>query len=44
MIKKREDIETKEHIENVVKDFMKHDLDMMVMDVATERQRLGWTK
>lgn len=44
LVKKREDIETKQHIENVVKDFMKHDLDMMVMDVATERQRLGWTK
>ncbi|HLN34943.1 MAG TPA: hypothetical protein VK250_06630 [Nitrososphaeraceae archaeon] len=44
LVKKREDIETKEHIENVVEDFMKHDLDMMVMDVATERQRLGWTK
>lgn len=44
LVKKREDRETKEHIENVVEDFMKHDLDMMVMDVATERQRLGWTK
>ena len=44
LVKKREDIETKEHIVNVVEDFMKHDLDMMVMDVATERQRLGWTK
>jgi len=44
LVKKREDIETKEHIENVVEDFMKHDLDMMIMDVATERQRLGWTK
>lgn len=44
LVKKIEDIETKEHIENVVEDFMKHDLDMMVMDVATERQRLGWTK
>src|SRR5574339_139839 len=44
LVKKREDIETKQHIENVVKYFMKHDLYMMVMDVAKERQRLGWTK
>ena len=44
LVKKREEIETKEDIENVIEDFMKHDLDMMVMDVATERQRLGWTK
>ena len=42
LVKKREEIETKEDIENVIEDFMKHDLDMMVMDVATERQRLGW--
>ena len=44
LVKKREEIETKEDIENVIENFMKHDLDMMVMDVATERQRLGWTK
>jgi hypothetical protein len=44
LLKKREDRETKHDIENLVEDFIKHDLDMMVMDVATERQRLGWTK
>ena len=44
LVKKREDREPKRDIENLVEGFIKHDLDMMVIDVATERQRLGWTK
>ena len=39
LVEKREDREFNEDIKNVVDDFIKHDLDMMVIDVATEKQR-----
>jgi len=44
LVEEREDRKMNEDIYDIVEDFMKHDLDMMVLDVATERQRLGWTK
>jgi hypothetical protein len=31
-------------IKNIVEDFMKHDLDMMIIDIASEKQRRGWVK
>ena len=39
LVERREDKEFNEDIKNVVDDFIKHDLDMMVIDVATEKQR-----
>jgi hypothetical protein len=39
LVEKREDREFNEDIKKVVDDFIKHDLDMMVIDVATEKQR-----
>jgi hypothetical protein len=39
LVEKREDKEFNEDIKNVVDDFIKHDIDMMVIDVATEKQR-----
>lgn len=39
LVEKREDRDFNEDIKNVVDDFIKHDLDMMVIDVATEKQR-----
>lgn len=39
LVERREDRDFNEDIKNVVDDFIKHDLDMMVIDVATEKQR-----
>ena len=39
LVEKREDRDFNEDIKNFVDDFIKHDLDMMVIDVATEKQR-----
>ena len=39
LVERREDKEFNEDIKNVVDDFIKHDLDMMVIDVDTEKQR-----
>jgi len=44
LVEEREDRKMNEDIYDIVEDFMKHDLDMMVLDVATERQRQEWTK
>jgi hypothetical protein len=38
------DTEFNNDIKNIAEKFLKHDLDMIVMDIATEKQRLGWTK
>ena len=44
LVEEREDRKMNEDIHDIVEDFMKHDLDMIVLDVATERQRQEWTK
>jgi hypothetical protein len=44
LVENREDKEFTNDIKNIAEDFLKHDLDMMVIDVATEKQRLGWSK
>ena len=44
LVDKREDKEFSNDIKNIAEGFLRHDLDMIVMDVATEKQRLGWTK
>lgn len=44
LVEKREDKEFNNDIKNIAEDFLRHDLNMMVIDVATEKQRLGWTK
>lgn len=44
LVEKREEKEFNDDIKNIVEDFLKHDLDMMVVDVATEKQRRGWKK
>jgi hypothetical protein len=40
----REDKEFTNDIKNIAEDFLGHDLDIMVIDVATEKQRIGWSK
>jgi hypothetical protein len=44
LVDKREDKEFNKDIKNIAEGFLRHDLDMMIMDVATEKQRLHWTK
>ena len=44
LVDKREDKEFKKDIKNIAEGFLRHDLDMMIMDVAKEKQRVGWTK
>jgi hypothetical protein len=44
LVDKREDKEFNKDIKNIAEGFLRHDLDTMIMDVATEKQRLGWTK
>ena len=44
LVDKREDKEFNKDIKNIAEGFLRHDLDMMIVDVATEKQRLGWTK
>jgi len=42
LVEKRKTKEIKENIKNIVDDFMKHDLDRMVLDIATEKQKRDW--
>ena len=42
LVEKRKTKEIKENIMNIVDDFMKHDLDRMVLDIATEKQKRDW--
>ena len=44
LVEKREDRESNEDIKSIVDDFMEYDLDMIVIDVATEKQRHEWDK
>jgi hypothetical protein len=44
LVEKRKDKEFNDDIKNIAEDFLRHDLDMMVIDVATEKKRTGWTK
>lgn len=44
LVEKREEKEFNDDIKNIAEDFLRHDLDMMVADVVTEKQRRGWKK
>ena len=39
LFEKREDRDFNKDIKNIVENFMKHDLDMMIIDIASEKQR-----
>jgi hypothetical protein len=44
LIESRNNKDFNNDLKNIAEDFLKHDLDIMVIDVATEKQRFGWTK
>jgi hypothetical protein len=43
LVEKIEEGEFNEDIKNIAEDFIIHDLDVMVIDVATEKQRRNWS-
>ena len=42
LVENRGDRDFNQDIKNIVEDLMKHDLDMMIMDIASEKQRREW--
>jgi hypothetical protein len=44
LVEKREEKEFNDDIKNIAEDFLRHDFDMMVVDVVNEKQKRGWKK